>query len=502
MLNSHPLMQHLHLEQTLETIPSGLFVIDLDLNILYWNPAAERITGYSAEEVVGKHCSFLEGIPCARRCGLLDPDSPKPIIGSLCSISTKSGERITIMKNVEMLYNDAGEAIGGIESFHDVTRMRQLERKLRNEAFALDRRVKERTTELELSEKRFRAMLDNMDDFAYITDGSFHLTFMNKSMMEIFGDRVGEACHTALHEQKKPCYDCPMDRVFHEKTVREERSFGRRNRLYEIIHSCLSCDSDNPQKLAVCRDITKRKQAEEELTAANQELDAFANSISHDLRNILSPVVTYMDFLRMQYGEVLDTEIHKVLGEVERQSERAIALLDDLLDLAQVGRIEASDQLTSVTKIINEITREHTYEINQPECQVKILSDLPETWVPETMIYQVFANLIGNAINYAGTSDQPIEIDCRKEQSRLVYFVRDHGPGIAPQDRESVFEIFARGATSEGTRGTGVGLAIVRKVAMRCRGQIWVEGTPGGGATFCLALPYHPVSLHESSMLP
>ncbi len=502
MLSSHPLMQHLHLDQALETIPSGLFVVDLDLNILYWNPAAERITGFSAEEAVGRHCSFLEGIPCARRCGLLDPDTPKPVIGVLCSITTKSGERITIMKNVEMLYDDTGEAIGGIESFHDVSRMRHLERNLRNDAFALERRVKERTAELEKSEARFRAMLDNMDDFAYIASCDYRLTFMNKAMMEIFGDRVGEACHTALHERKTPCQDCPMGEVIQKGTFREERSFGRRNRIYEIIHSCLSCDTDSPQKLAVCRDITKRKQATEELAEANRELDAFANSISHDLRNILSPVVTYMDFLRMQYGDVLDGEVHKVLGEVERQSERAIALLDDLLDLAQVGRVEAADQLTSVSGIIDEITREHSFEAHQPDYNIQITSELPSTWVPEAMVYQVFANLIGNAINYAGDSSQPIEIGCRKEQSRLVYFVRDYGPGIAAKDRETVFEIFARGATSAGTRGTGVGLAIVRKVAMRCHGQAWVEGTPGGGATFCLALPYHPVSLHETNMLP
>ena len=502
MLSSHPLMQHLHLEQTLGTIPSGLFVVDLNLNILYWNPAAERITGYTAEEAVGKHCSFLEGIPCARRCGLLDPGTPKPVIGVLCSITTKSGERITIMKNVEMLYDDTGEAIGGIESFHDVTRMRQLERNLRNEAFSLEKRVKERTAELEESEARFRAMLDNMDDFAYIASGDYRLTFMNKTMMDVFGDRVGEACHSALHERKKPCPGCPMDEVFQKRTLREERSFGRRNRIYEIIHSCLDCDSGTPQKLAVCRDITKRKQAEEELTEANRELDAFANSISHDLRSILSPVVTYMDFLRLQYGDVLDDEVHRVLGEVERQSERAIALLDDLLDLAQVGRVEASDKLTSVTGIINEITQEHSFEEEPPSYNIKVVSALPDIWVPEAMIYQVFSNLIRNAINYAGDSGQPIELGCRKEQSRLVYFVRDHGPGIAPEEREAVFDIFARGAASKGKRGTGVGLAIVRKVAMRCNGIAWVEGTPGGGATFCLALPYHPVSMNETSMLP
>ena len=492
------LIEHLHREQALKTIPSGLFLVDMDLHILYWNPAAERITGFKAEEVIGKHCSFLEGIPCGRKCGLLDPDTPKPIIGAACSITTKSGERITILKNVETLQDSSGQPIGGIESFHDITRQRELERKLRREAFDLEKRIDERTAELQKSEARFRAMLDSMDDLAYIASADFRLTFMNKAMMKSFGDRVGESCHSALHGQNQPCMDCPINRVIKQGPWREERSFGHHNRTYEIIHSRLPSESGLPEKLAICRDITKRKQAEQELTEANLELDAFANSISHDLRSILSPVVTYMDFLRIQYGEVLDPEVHQVLGEVERQSERAIALLDDLLDLAQVGQIEPSPQPTDVRKIVDEITREHMFENNEPEPEMQV-SELPATWVPETMIYQVFANLIGNAFKYAGDADQPIEIGCRKESSRLVYYVRDHGPGVPPAERETVFEIFSRGSTSVGARGTGVGLAIVRKVALHCQGRAWVEGTPGGGATFCLALPHHPITMPETT---
>jgi light-regulated signal transduction histidine kinase (bacteriophytochrome) len=175
--------------------------------------------------------------------------------------------------------------------------------------------------------------------------------------------------------------------------------------------------------------------------------------------------------------------------------------LDDLLDLAQVGRIEATVEPTDVGKVIAEITREHTYETGASDLNITV-AELPTTWVPETMVYQVFANLIGNAAQYGGSAEQPIEIGCRQEPSRQVYYVRDHGPGVAPEERETVFDIFSRGSASKDIKGTGVGLAIVRKVAMRCHGQAWVEGTPGGGATFCLALPYHPVAMTETAMLP
>ncbi len=499
--NKPHLIDHLQLEQALNTIPSGLFLVDMNLHILYWNPAAERITGYTAEEVIGKHCSVLKGVPCGRRCGLLDPATPKPIIGAACSIRTKTGERVTIMKNVETLFNAAGQPIGGIESFHDITRQRELERSLRREAFELEKRVRQRTADLQKSESRFRAMLDSMDDFAYIAAADFRLTFMNKAMMASFGDRIGECCYSTLHERQEQCPWCPMNAVLEQGTWREERCLGHSKRTYEIIHSRLPDESGQQKKLAICRDITQRKRAEEALTEANLELDAFANSISHDLRNILSPVVTYMDFLRTEYGELLDPEVHKVLGEVELQSERAVALLNDLLDLAQVGQIEAAHQPTDVMKIIAEITREHTYEHGGAELNLKV-SDLPPSWVPEAMIYQVFANLIGNAFKYAGPAGQPIMVGCRIEPSRLVYFVRDHGPGVPPEERSTIFDIFSRGSTAGEARGTGVGLAIVRKVALRCEGQTWVEGTPGGGATFCIALPYHPIAMSETAILP
>ena len=124
-----------------------------------------------------------------------------------------------------------------------------------------------------------------------------------------------------------------------------------------------------------------------------------------------------------------------------------------------------------------------------PEIEI---SALPDTWVPETLVYQVFVNLIGNACHYAASAAEPIEIGCWQEPKRQVYYVRDHGRGVPAGEREKIFDIFYRGKAVKGTRGTGVGLAIVRKIALRCSGAAWVEDTPGGGATFCISFPTKP----------
>lgn len=480
-------IQNLSLEKVLGTIPSGLFVVDNDMQVVYWNPEAERITGYTAKEALGQHCSFLQGIPCGSKCGLFSDDVSKPVIGGECTVLTKSGKTIHLLKNIDYLRDENQNIIGGIESFIDVTQQRLLETSLRTQAEQLEQRVQERTQDLQKSESRFRMVLDNMDDMAYIATEGYTLTFMNRSMIEMFGERIGQHCYQVLHDKEDPCPWCPMDKIFKNRTFRDERQLGHQGRLYEVIHSPLPEEEGQRQKLAVCRDITLRDRAEKELKEANRELDAFAHSISHDLRGILSPVVTYMDFLRTTYSDVLDEQVMNILKEVDHQSERAIALLDDLLDLAQVSHVKPSDNPTDVNQIVDEVIRELSLaQETAPETCVDLL---PQTWLPETLVYQVFSNLIGNAFNYVPRESGPIEIGCWQESHQNTYFVRDHGVGVPFKERNEIFDIFFRGKTSKGQRGTGVGLAIVRKIALRCNGEAWVEQTPGGGATFCIAIP-------------
>jgi PAS domain S-box-containing protein len=490
MTKNNHIIKNLSLEDALGTIPSGLFVVDTEMHIVYWNPAAEKITGYSAKEAIGQHCSFMKGIPCGEKCGLYDSDIPKPVIGGKCTVVTKSGKTIHLLKNMEYLRDSEGEIVGGIESFNDISQQFALEESLREQAAMLETRVKERTDELKQSERRFRIVLDNMDDMSYIANEKYVLTFMNRSMIEIFGDRVGEACHEVLHNKKEICPWCPMDKVFKHRTVRDERKLGVQERTYEIVHTPLPAENGIKQKLAVCRDITIRKKAEDDLKEANRELDAFAHSISHDLRGILAPVVTYMDFLRMTYSEVFDDQILQILSEVERQSERAIALLDDLLDLAQVSHIKAGKHPTDVNMIVDEVVRE--LALNKEDVPEIVAEKLPQTWVPETLVYQIFINLLSNASQYVPKESGAVEVGSWDENKITTYFVRDYGSGVPAKERETIFDIFFRGKKSKGQRGTGVGLAIVRKIALRCQGQAWVEQTPGGGATFCISLPKAP----------
>jgi len=478
-------------EQILRTIPSGLFLVDREQRIVLWNAEAERITGFSAAEAVGRHCSFLEGVPCGEGCGLYSPDVPKPLIGAFCKIKGRDGQFIYLLKNVDYLRNANGEVIGGIESFIDITQRTELERELRSQAEILERTVRRRTRELEDERSRLRAVLDGMTDFAYITTQDFRIDFMNRSMQEVFGPSVGEACHATIYGEADVCSWCPMPEVSQGETVCLERHLAANGRMYEVIHTPLRDADDRVQKLAVFRDITERKVVEEKLREANRELDAFAYTLSHDLRTALSPILGFADLLRTEYGDRLGERGNVYLEEIETQGEKILELMEDLLALARVGWVEPPAGPVDVESLVLKAAAELRQSYPDRPLRVKCGS-LPGLRFPASLVTQLFSNLLSNAQRYGNSLHGPIEIGGREGEGRLEYYVLDHGPGIAAEERERVFELFYRGTSSSGITGTGIGLATVRKIVRLYGGRSWVTETPGGGCTFWVDFPAEP----------
>jgi len=477
----------LPLEQVLRTIPSGLFLVDREQRIVYWNAEAERITGFPASAMLGQPCSVLAGIPCGRRCGLYDDSISKPIIGVPCSIRTRDGNRLIIAKNVDYLRDRNGQIVGGVESFIDITRQKRLEKRLRRHALELEQAVRRRTAELETERGRLITALDAMSDLAYITSSDFKVEFMNRAMIEVFGGHNGNRCYS-IYGRQTACPWCPLPQVLIDQSVREERHVESNGRIYEIIHTPLTDADGKTHKLSVFRDITDRKEAERKMQAANQELDAFVYTVSHDLRTPLTPIIGFAEFLKEEYAGRLDARGLEMLDEIERQGEKMLALLEDLLALARVGRIEAPDAAIDVLTVVQEVLTDLSDVINRDRVVVTV-GNLPELKIPETLLAQLFANLIGNALRYAGGPDARIEVDGSRSGNRVLLYVRDHGPGIPAEDLTKIFDLFYRGSTAGKSIGTGIGLATVRKIARLYDGQVRIEETPGGGSTFVVEFP-------------
>jgi signal transduction histidine kinase len=235
------------------------------------------------------------------------------------------------------------------------------------------------------------------------------------------------------------------------------------------------------------RRLEERLKSEEKLRRANQDLEAFSRTLSHDLRNHLTPIVSFADFLRSEYGHCLRDEGSRIVTEMENRGNRMLDLMEDLLQLARAGRLDVPSHPVDVEKVVSEVLQDHQEQISETGMEV-IRGPLPPVKVPETFLNQVFSNLIVNALRYAGREGGPLEIGSEVKPGRIRYFVRDHGPGIPATERETIFGTFSRGSNHKGQPGSGIGLAIVRKVATLYDGEAWVEETPGGGSTFWIEL--------------
>lgn len=230
-------------------------------------------------------------------------------------------------------------------------------------------------------------------------------------------------------------------------------------------------------------DITDRKQAEEDLKEANRELDAFVYTVSHDLRTPLTPIIGYADFLRENFHDRLDEQALDCLAEISTSGNRMLAVMEDLLTLAQVGQVERPTEPFEIKEVVNEVVRDLDSRLSKAGVVIEV-GDLPYLRIPKTLLAQIFDNLIGNAIRYAGREGSPIEIQGERKGELVRFYVRDHGLGIPKEERSHIFEVFYRGATGKKSPGTGVGLATVQKIASLYGGRAWVEDTEGGGSTF------------------
>lgn len=211
-------------------------------------------------------------------------------------------------------------------------------------------------------------------------------------------------------------------------------------------------------------DITERKRAEDELVETNRELDAFVYTVSHDLRTPLTPIISYAEILQDTYRDRLDEQALEWLAKIEAQGRRMLAVMEDLLLLAKVGHLKCPTEPVDPNAVLDDVLIGMSARIMESGVIID-KADLPALRVPETLLAQLFDNLIGNAVRYAGSDGSPIEVEGERRGHLVRFSVRDHGQGIPLEERSQIFELFHRGVAGFGSVGTGVGLAIVQKIS-------------------------------------
>ncbi|MDQ7786244.1 MAG: PAS domain S-box protein [Thermodesulfovibrionales bacterium] len=235
-----------------------------------------------------------------------------------------------------------------------------------------------------------------------------------------------------------------------------------------------------------------------QLEAANKELESFAYSVSHDLRAPLRVIEGYCRFVLEDYAEKLDDEGNRLLNIIRTNTQKMDQLITDILGISRVSRTELKLFRIDMPTLVNSVY----HELASPEIQEKFVfsvSALPDAYGDPTLIRQVWANLISNAIKYTMPQEERrIEIGGRVERDMNVYYIKDTGVGFNPDYTYKLFGLFKRLHKDEEFEGTGVGLAIVQRIIHRHGGKVWAEGKVNEGATFWFSIPETAGTRQES----
>lgn len=226
------------------------------------------------------------------------------------------------------------------------------------------------------------------------------------------------------------------------------------------------------------------------LLAANQELQAFAYSVSHDLRAPLRGITGFAQLLREDHGASLNEDGLACVDRIQASSARMMALIDDLLRYAGTGATAVRSEPVSLDAILEQILPLFEKRIASSGANLQIARPLASPLGDPTLIAQILQNLIDNALTYRQPSGTPeIAISTVQSKGQVTVRVRDNGIGIAHEYQEKIFEVFQRLHSASEYPGTGIGLAIVAKAAGLMGGRVGVESVPGEGSTFSIYLP-------------
>jgi PAS domain S-box-containing protein len=226
----------------------------------------------------------------------------------------------------------------------------------------------------------------------------------------------------------------------------------------------------------------------EELQAANRDLEAFAYSVSHDLRAPLRGVAGYARLLKLDFGASLPSEAHELLEKIQNYSQLMSKLIDDLLNFSRLGRKEITLQPVNIKLLAQTVLQRLLEQEKDRQIEVQV-GDLPPAQADTALLEQVLVNLLNNALKY--TRHKPVatvEVGWLLQDGRTVYFVRDNGVGFDMEYADQLFGVFKRLHPTDEFEGTGIGLANVKRIIERHGGKVWAQAEVNRGATFYFTL--------------
>jgi len=395
-----------------------------------------------------------------------------------------------------------------------LTERRRAEAALKIAHEQLETRVRERTAELkkandrlDAERRRFKDVLDNLPAYLVLLSPDYRVPFANRFFEERFGKSEGRRCYEYLFNRTAPCDVCETYSVLKTGQPHRWEWIGPDRRNYDIFDFPF-IDSDGSQLIMeVGLDITERKRAEEEtrryaedLRQSNRELQHFAYVASHDLQEPLRTVSSFSQLLSKRYQGKLDADADDFITFIVEGAKRMQTLINDLLAFSRIGTrgnpfapVDCAELLGLVQDNLEAAIAESGAVITHEA--------LPTLLADPTQLAQVFQNLFSNAIKFRRPDEPPrIHVAAARQDKAWRLSVRDNGIGIEPQYFERIFVIFQRLHEREQYPGTGIGLAICKKIVERHGGRMWVESELGRGSIFHFTLPDATESHDETQM--
>ncbi|MFC6033448.1 PAS domain S-box protein [Pseudoduganella danionis] len=479
----------------------------LDGIVTSWNPAAERIFGYAAEEIIGQPIQLL-----------LPPDRLSEEQAILRQVRQgvrvehfdtlrvcKNGIQIAVSVTVSPILNEQGDVIGASKIARDITEKRRAEHELRAYRTQLQRQISTTTGELS-------AIVQTAANAIITTDGEGRIDVFNPAAEEMFGWSHSEmrgnsvACLLPeLEAQAHQQYFRQADTAVRYRSIGVKREVRARRRNGETFPISIALGHtrlapDQPYFVAFITDITAQRAIEEDLRHAKEQAEAamrakasFLANMSHEIRTPMNAIIGFSELVLADASVTGTAREH--VQTVHQSAKDLLCIINDILDYSKIegGKTELERLPFSLTRLLRDVLRLLDQEARHKHLtlQVEVGSSVPAICLGDpTRIRQILLNLVGNAIKFTHAGSISLQLEAM-DDGQIHFAVRDTGIGMTEEQLDRVFELFTQADVSTTRRfgGTGLGTTICRNLVELMHGKIWAESSYGAGSTFHFTLP-------------